>query len=367
MLFSKYVLPATAAAGLCFAVFTIARASQPVAVAQPVAAPASAPFVRFIAGAGIVEPSSKCVAIGAPLSRCVASVLVDVGQEVEAGDALFVLEGRDLEAERVVRRSALAAAEAKLGRQHALPRVEDLPVARARVAEGEALLADARVRLELAESVADRRALSLEEVERRRHETAAAAARCDEARASLALLEAGAWAADLEVARAELASAAAQLQAIEIEIERLIVRAPIRGTLLQVNVRAGEFAPAGALDTPLVLMGSVDELHVRVDIDENDAWRFREGVAATASVRGNRDIGTALRFAYVEPYVVPKRSLTGDASERVDTRVMQVIFAFAPGSLPIHVGQQMDVFIEVEPEHARVGNADVAFEGSAGQ
>src|SRR5262245_20635389 len=116
--------------------------------------------------------------------------------------------------------------------------------------------------------------------------------------------------------------------------------------ILQVNVRAGEFAQAGMLSTPLVLMGTVHPLHVRVDVDENDAWRFRAGAAATASVRGNRDIGTKLRFEYLEPYVVPKRSLTGDTSERVDTRVMQVVFSFERGALPIQVGQQMDVYIE---------------------
>jgi HlyD family secretion protein len=139
---------------------------------------------------------------------------------------------------------------------------------------------------------------------------------------------------------------------MEVELERLTVRAPVAGMVLQLNVRAGEFAPAGALSTPLVLMGTVDPLHVRVDIDENDAWRFQHGAAATASVRGNREIATALEFAYLEPYVVPKRSLTGDTAERVDTRVMQAVFRFERGALPIRVGQQMDVFIEVTDEPA---------------
>jgi len=50
----------------------------------------------------------------------------------------------------------------------------------------------------------------------------------------------------------------------------------------------------------------------------------------------------------VEPYVVPKRSLTGDSTERVDTRVMQAVYSFPRGRLPVYVGQQMDVFIEVK-------------------
>jgi hypothetical protein len=51
----------------------------------------------------------------------------------------------------------------------------------------------------------------------------------------------------------------------------------------------------------------------------------------------------------VEPFVVPKKSLTGDSTERVDTRVLQGLYSFDPKSLPVYVGQQMDVFIEAAP------------------
>lgn len=350
---SRFVLPSTAILGFGFALFTIASGSRPPIIAPPVAEPARASFARYIAGAGIVEPSSQAIAIGSPLARCVATVSARVGQEVEAGAPLFALDDRDLRAELSVRRTALATAEAKLARLHALPRAEDLPPARARVAETAAQHADAANQLALAESVGESGAISREDLVRRRHEAEAAAARLERARAELVLLEAGAWRGDLEVAESERAAAQAQVQATETELERLVVRAPIAGQVLQVNVRAGEFASAGELATPLVLLGAVHPLFVRVDIDENDAWRFQEGAAATASVRGNRDIRTALEFEYLEPYVVPKRSLTGDTAERVDTRVMQALFRFERGDLPIRVGQQMDVFIEVrDPQPA---------------
>jgi HlyD family secretion protein len=47
--------------------------------------------------------------------------------------------------------------------------------------------------------------------------------------------------------------------------------------------------------------------------------------------------------------VIPKKSLTGDSTERVDTRVLQVLYTFDPGDKPIYLGQQMDVFIETAP------------------
>ena len=118
--------------------------------------------------------------------------------------------------------------------------------------------------------------------------------------------------------------------------------------MLQVNIRPGEFAAAGTNNTPLLLLGNLDQLHVRVDIDESDIWRFDKNGKAVAYLRGNRDFKAELKLAYVEPFVVPKRSLTGDTTERVDTRVLQALYSFDRRQLTAYVGQQMDVFIETK-------------------
>jgi len=163
---------------------------------------------------------------------------------------------------------------------------------------------------------------------------------------NLSLLEAGAWKADIDVTKAELANAQADVQAAKVEIDRLLVRAPVAGNILQLNIRPGEFAQSGVLSQPLILMGDLERLHVRVDIDENDAWRFHPNGMAVAFVRGNPKLKTNLTFEYVEPYVVPKRSLTGESLERVDTRVMQVIYSFSRSDLNVYLGQLMEVYIE---------------------
>ena len=62
----------------------------------------------------------------------------------------------------------------------------------------------------------------------------------------------------------------------------------------------------------------------------------------------NRDLSTDLMFVRVEPYVIPKKSLTGESTERVDTRVLQVIYALDPSFRTLYVGQQVDVFIAAE-------------------
>src|SRR5579862_7382385 len=342
------LLPLIALAGGAFAIFQVAAGSQPAPVSKPVSDPSRPPFETYIAGSGILEAMNRNVAIGAPLSRLVLGVDVKVGDEVPAGAPLFRLDDRDTKAELAVRNSAAASARAKLERLKAAPRVEEIPPAEARVVAAEAVLGDLRNQVTLWESVADKRAVTVEDLQRRKFAVQAQEARLAESKADLLLLKAGSWKADIGVAEADLAAAQAQAAQTETELSRLTVRAPVQGVVLQVNVRAGEFAPAGVLNPPLILFGALERFHLRVDIDENDAWRFRKGAAAVAFVRGNRELRTELKLEYVEPYVVPKRSLTGDSTERVDTRVMQAVYSFGRETLPVYLGQQMDVFIEVK-------------------
>lgn len=306
----KYTLPLLAVAGFLFAAFTVIHSNQPTPVAKAVTEPASAPFKSFIAGAGIVEAQSRNIAIGTPLSEIVKTVAVKVGDQVKAGTPLFYLDDRDT-------RSILSI------------RLADLAKAKADVGAAKATFTDAKSLSDLAEAVTDRRAISAEELLRRRNAMLIAKAR-------------------LESSQAIVQQAEASVADTESTLSRLIVLAPVDGEVLQVNIRPGEFAQAGSLNTPLLVLGNLDQLHVRVDIDENDAWRFDKNSKAVAFLRGNRNFKVDLILAYVEPYVVPKKSLTGDSNERVDTRVLQALYRFDRNQLPIYVGQQMDVFIEAQ-------------------
>ena len=122
--------------------------------------------------------------------------------------------------------------------------------------------------------------------------------------------------------------------------------------MLQVNVRPGEFvgAPPGQA---LIVLGSVTQLHVRVDIDEYDIPRFVADAPARATLKGQATEFFPLKFVRIEPYVVPKKSLTGDNTERVDTRVLQVIYAIDAQNRRLFVGQQLDVFIDASKEPER--------------
>ncbi len=316
---TKYLLPVLAVVGAVFAVMFVRAGGKPVPASQPVALPASAPYESYVAGSGIIEASTENIEIGTVVSGIVRSIAVRIGDTVKAGAPLFTIDDRELQADLLVKRAAVKSVEAQ-------------------VAVEEVSRADTQSQLSRLQSLSDSRAVTQDEVDRRKFAVQAASARIDSA-------------------KAQIASAEAQVEATKINLERLIVRAPVDGKILQIKIRLGEFAQAGPLSTPLMLLGNVATLHVRTDVDENDAWRLHAGAAATAYIRGNRELSTELKFVRMEPYVVPKKSLTGDSSERVDTRVLQVIYSFDADALPVFVGQQMDVFIEapalVQPAGAR--------------
>ena len=306
----KHLLPLLAIIGFSFAAYTVVSSNKPTPIAPAVVQPASAPFPNYIAGSGIIEAKSRNISIGTPLSGIVATLYAKVGDNLSADAPLFVLDDREMKAELVVRQA-------------------DLTKAQAEVAIAQASLQDARSLLRLAEAVTDKRAISGEDLLKRSNAVAVANAKLTGAMAAVQQAEAAVFATKTTMAR-------------------LTVRAPVAGQVLQVNIRPGEFAQAGGQNAALIVLGNLEQLHVRVDIDENDAWRFLPQSKAVAYLRGNRRFKVDLALAYVEPYVVPKKSLTGDSTERVDTRVLQALYHFDRQQLPIYVGQQMDVFIEAK-------------------
>jgi multidrug efflux pump subunit AcrA (membrane-fusion protein) len=317
-----WLVPAIAAVALGGAAVSIASNQPRHGLAEPAIPPPGAPAdaaAGVIGAVGLVESAGQEIAIGAHRSGVVVRVDAVAGAAVGAGAPLFVQDEREARAAVAMRAADLARAEAE-------------------VAQAEAWLADLEDQRARAERLTVGTSISEDTLARRRFAVRTARA-------------------ELDVARHAVASARAASAAATVDLELLTVTAPVDGTVLQVNVRAGEHAAAGALATPLVVVGRTEPLHVRVDVDEVDVPRLRPGARAWASVRGDGARRAELRFVRVEPYVVPKRSLTNAGTERVDTRVLRVVYGLDPAELDAFPGQQVDVFIATDGPAALVAAA----------
>jgi len=344
---TQRILPLVAFGLLAFAGWYVWSTRPLTRNPAPPMAPANNPFADALAAAGIVEAQTENIAVGSATPGVVVELLVKVGDEVAPGKPLFRLDDRQLRGELEVKKAAVAESRSELVRLEAEPRPEKIPVLAATVDGARALVVREADALKRVEETFARKVATEQELIERREALAAAQATLARCQADLDLLEAGSWQYDRDVAKSSLARAEAEVAKIEVELDRLIVRALVAGRVLQVNVRPGEYVGTPA-NQPLVILGNTDKLHVRVDIDEYDIPRFHAGLPAVAVPRGNLQEKYPLDFVRVEPFVVPKKSLTGDTTERVDTRVLQVIYEFDPaGKPPLFVGQQVEVFIDV--------------------
>jgi multidrug resistance efflux pump len=348
---SKIGLPMLALAMLTFAVYHVVRAQHTPPELQPPVQPARSPFGKGVAGSGIVEARKENIAVGTHLPGIVTEVFVKVGDKVNKGTRLFRLDDRALLAEKQVRLAMVQAAEAQLTKLRKMPREEEIPALEARVREARAVLVERQDQLGRMRRLYASRAVNEEDKIKIEQAMSVAREQVSRAEADLALMKKGAWEPDLKIAEAQVMQSKAQLAQTETELTRLVVDALDEGEVLQVNVRPGEYVLSPA-STPLIVLGDTRRLRVRVDIDEHDIPRLEQKNKARATLRGDPSKGFDLSFVRLEPYVVPKKSLTGDNTERVDTRVLQVIYELEPatiGSPRVFVGQQVDVYIDGEP------------------
>jgi HlyD family secretion protein len=276
---------------------------------EPPVSPAQKPFQHAVAATGIIEALSENVSLGAPIAGLVSEVSVKVNQTVKKGDVVFSLDDRDLQAEETSAKAQAITAQAS-------------------VVVSNAQLEKVRIQLERITRLKDSGAVSSEDFDNRQAEFNVAEAQ-------------------LKAAQASLESSQASLKRLTQLRERLVVRAPRDGTILQVNIRPGEYLTTSP-KAPAVVLGDLDRFQIRADIDEQNAIRIRQDQKAEGYLKGDPKVKLKLEFSRIEPYVIPKVSLTGASTERVDTRVLQVIYTFAraAGDPPLYVGQQVDLFIE---------------------
>ena len=309
--FSRTILPIIAVIGIIGSIVYLMTSQPDTSLSNHKETPARTPQSQrqtgSIVGTGVTEPSSEVVDIAAHVPGVIAKVFVAPGDQVLAGQALLEIDSRNA-------RAAVSEAVARAA------------TARQSINAAQTSLRVAQNQYALYQNVDDTRAVSQQEVITRRDAVADAQAQ-------------------LAVAQAQARQAEAQVVQARVELDRHIVRAPSAMEVLQVDTRAGEYAGTQGTASVLMKLGATKPLHVRLDIDENQLEKIAIGQPAVISARGDAKRQVKAVFVRVEPLIVPKRSLTNSATERVDVRVLQLIFALPQEGSQFFVGQQVDGFV----------------------
>ncbi|MCH9754110.1 MAG: efflux RND transporter periplasmic adaptor subunit [Alphaproteobacteria bacterium] len=286
-------LPAIAIAFLLFMFISISGKKTP-EPRTPTIDPPTSTFKHKIAGLGIVESDTRMISMGSHTEGVVSKIYVSEGQQIDKNSPLFSIEDSEFKA-----------------------KVEH---ARAKLKVAEIHYEDVSHHLNLFESIKDKRAISYEELSRKRFAA--------------------------KKAHAEMIEAKTNLKLAEAKFNNLTVKSPVDAHILKVNIKAGEYL--GNNGEQPVIIGNLHKMHVRVEIDETDINRINQDARAVGILRSNSKSKIPLKFIKYDPYFMPKSNLNNDITEKIDTRVIELLYEFNNDKIGAFPGQRMDVFIEEE-------------------
>jgi HlyD family secretion protein len=326
----------------------------------PVFNPAANPYAKGIYTNGIIESyqnNGANINIYPEVSGTITKILVAEGQIVRKGTPLLIMDDSVQRAITEQQKSQAEAALALLEELKAQPRKENLEVTKAQVESASASLKSAQDQLDKQKKSYELnpKSVSKDALDNAENAAKVAKANLGVVQRQYDLTKAGAWIYDIRNQEKQYNALSKAFTASNALLYKYTVRAPIDGVVLSMNSAVGGYISSqGAYDTytqgldPVIVMGSSENyIGVRCYIDEILLHRLPQGTQMKAQmfIRGT-NISIPLEYVRVQPYVSPKIALSNQRTERVDERVLPVIFRFEnPKDIHLYPGQLVDVYI----------------------
>ena len=326
----------------------------------PAFSPATNPYPSGIYAEGIVEsdqPSGENINVYPEVSGTVKQILVAEGQEVKQGTVLLLIDDSIQRATVEQLQSQAQAAFTLLNELKAQPRKETLDVAEAQVLAAQAALKTAQDELDKQQAAYDLnpKSISKDALDSAANAVATAKANLEVARKQRDLTKAGAWVYDVENQEKQYNALYKSSLSASALLSKYTLRAPKDGMVLAISPTVGSFVSAqGAYDTytqgmtPMLVLGSPHaRLNVRCYVDEILVPRLPSPakMKVQMSVRGST-VKIPLQYVRMQPMVSPKVELSDQRLERVDVRVLPVIFRIEkPKDVNLYPGELVDVYI----------------------
>jgi HlyD family secretion protein len=323
--------------------------------------PAQNPYAKGIYATGIVESyqsNGANINIFPEVAGRIMQILVREGDTVRQGTPLLLIDDSVQKATVEQQKAQAEAAHSLLQQLKAQPRLENLRVSKAQMDYAAANLKTTQDSLaKLKESYElDPKSVSKDQLDSAEDAFQAAKANLEVARRQYELTKAGAWIYDIQNQQHQYEALSKTYASGQALLDKYTIQAPVDGVVLAINAAAGSFTSTqGIYNTytqgydPLIVMGPAqDYLEVRCYIDEILIPRMPppEQMNAQMQVRGTA-LRIPLEFERVQPYVSPKIELSNQRAERVDVRVLPVLFRFKlPNDIRIYPGQLVDVYVE---------------------
>ena len=293
---------------------------------QPNALPdSSLPVEKIVfAAPGRVEGFGDTIEIGAPVSGVLSSVAVKEGQVVAAGQLLAIVSCDEFAGEIDAAKSSVEATRQTRVRLVRGSREEERQRAEVDVSAADSTLNHAKLHYERISRLVKEGVIARAEGEtaQRDYELAQSALKSAQKRAEL--VNAPPLPEELAKADADIKANEERVKSLEAQLKKCAVKSPISGTILRVHLHTGE---AVSPINPRSIMSIADttELRVRAEVDERDIGRITLGQKVQISADAYPERKFLGTVATVGDVMGRKKTETGNASEKSDRDVLDVL------------------------------------------
>src|SRR3954453_20655161 len=261
------------AALLAYQKVNAATPVQVVQVQSPVSASAGNEDV-ILTDTGYIIAAHK-IEVASKVNGRVASINVDKGDKVEAGQVLVRLENDEYRAQLAQQKGQLENLEARLAEITNGSRPEEIEKARADVAEANADLNNAKISLNRTRELVRQGVFSPQSLDDAEAKYKSSESRVASLQRTLDLAILGPRKEQREQTLGQIDQAKGLVAYAQTQLDNTVIRAPISGTILDRNVEKGEFVTTGFVGDKgakgyLVTMADLNYLQVELDISQND-------------------------------------------------------------------------------------------------
>ena len=346
--------------GLTIAMTTALISGAEKKVLEPAFNPASNPYANGIYANGMIEsalPSGENINIYPEVAGVVTQIFVTEGQVVSKGDALLSMDDSVQKAIVAQLKAQADAAKIILDQLKHQPRAEVLAVTKAQMISAQASMHSLQVQLDKQQKSfdLDPQSVSKDTLDNSINAVKVAAANAEVAKKQYALTKAGAWSYDINNQEQVVKAQYNTYLSAQALLAKYTLTAKSEGVILTIMSAVGSYlTPQGVYGSytqdmnPVLVMGSPQEqMAVRGFVDEILIARLpaSEKIQAKMFIRGT-NVSIPLEFVRLQPYISPKIELSTQRRERVDVRVLPVIFRFdKPHDLKVYPGQVVDIYI----------------------
>lgn len=228
---------------------------------------------------GQIEAGDEVKVVG-KISGRVKEVNFEIGDYVQAGEPLVILETDELYDQLSQAEATLASAKANLAANESGSLPQQLEQAKSAFEQAEANYFNVKADYERMKALYEADAISRQAFDGMELKYKVAKSQYESAKEQLKLTEER-LPKNVEALRAQVAQAQAAVDLIKTNIENSVIKAPVSGMISSKQIQPGEMCQAGA---PLGAVVNIDRVKVVINVPEEDINKLKDGQEATVNV-----------------------------------------------------------------------------------